>query len=213
MPDVGCDYCGEEFGSELEQLRHVLDEHREEMSSHDTSKVKKEIRKLERQNDTGAEFPKKKMGIVLFVLVAVVSAGYAMYASDIITTGSQSTSSSTQHLGPLGSTHEHAQFTVVLDGQRINFAQPRYQLRSQYVHFEGGDGSTIHKHATGVTIGYSLDTLGMEFNGTCIEHDAQRYCEGDGSELVIRVNGNEIDDPANHVISDGESIRIVYDSS
>jgi hypothetical protein len=140
--------------------------------------------------------------------------GYLLYAAGIVQVSSGSTgavsASGEADLGPAGSTHEHAQFAVTVNGKQIDFSQSQYQLQSNYVHFEAGKGQRIHKHATGATIGYALDTLGMGINETCIQTRSDTYCESDGGELSVTVNGEEIGKPGSHVIQDGEVIRIDY---
>jgi len=50
----------------------------------------------------------------------------------------------------------------------------------------------------------------MGINETCIQTRSDTYCESDGGELSVTVNGEEIGKPGSHVIQDGEVIRIDY---
>ncbi|MDY6788942.1 MAG: hypothetical protein SVV03_03165 [Candidatus Nanohaloarchaea archaeon] len=217
MSDIECKDCNTDFSSEKKLLEHRLDSHGDEMSSHDRDEVKTRLNKLEAQSQ---EEPIPTKTIMLGVLGVIVFAGaaYGLVTSGIIqlstdASGVSSGSGSNVTVGRLGSAHHHAQFSVEINGREINFARPRYQMQSKFVHFEG-DGSTIHKHATGVSIGYVLETLGMDINSTCIEtYSGSVHCEGGSSKLKVRVNGQEIGNPASHVIMDGENIEIVYSSS
>ncbi|MFB6158513.1 MAG: hypothetical protein ABEJ95_02515 [Candidatus Nanohalobium sp.] len=44
-----CGYCDKDFSEEKERLEHELDEHEEEMSSHDKSDKKSELNKLQQK--------------------------------------------------------------------------------------------------------------------------------------------------------------------
>ncbi len=204
-----CGKCGESFSSEREKLRHLLQEHKEELSSHRRDELKRELNRIGSERSDGLDFPARSATLVMLFL-AVLGGGYAAF-----TTGAVSFSAGSDEgggpvsVGPVGSTHDHASFSVVVEGERVDFSLSRYQLQSQEVHFENGDGSTIHKHATGVTVGYALQTLGMGVNETCLETVSDTYCEPDG-DLTVTVNGGEVEEPAETVIRDGQNIRIEY---
>ncbi len=114
-------------------------------------------------------------------------------------------------LGAVGSQHVHSDIKVYLDGKAIDFSQPRYQLKSQHVHMEGGDGDVIHVHATGVKMGYFLSTLNIKFNETCIVMDNGRnYCSSENKTLRFYVNDNANDDWENYVMQSTDRILISY---
>ena len=52
--------------------------------------------------------------------------------------------------GPLGFAHEHAAFLVKVNSQDIDISQPQYQVQSDYIHVEKGDGTTLDRDATNV---------------------------------------------------------------
>ena len=66
-----------------------------------------------------------------------------------------------ENTGPLGSEHSHGGILVKIFGDAFDFSAPAYQIKSSWIHFEGNDGTTVHKHTTGVTLGYLFDTLGL----------------------------------------------------
>lgn len=116
------------------------------------------------------------------------------------------------HYGDLGSVHWHADFSVTINGNRIDFNKQKYMVQSEYVHLERGDGTTIHKHATGVTLADFFESIGWELTDECLRTDTgDEYCSGDGGELRIVVNGDEIDAPGEYKIRDGDQIRVVYE--
>lgn len=212
---MGCDYCDAEFSTNKERIEHVLAEHRDELTGHERDSLKRELKQLEdAPEDSG--MPVRKIGAAAFVLAALIGGGYLAVAQGIITVSTGPTGAASNGdvpLGPAGSTHHHALFAVSIDGDRIDFSRPQYQMQSREVHFEHGDGSTIHVHATGVTIGYTLNTLGMELTDSCLTlRSGEEYCDDTG-DLAVTVNGNGVEDGPGHVIRDGESIRITYNSN
>ncbi len=117
--------------------------------------------------------------------------------------------------GTLGSAHEHAAFLVDLNGTKINFAQPKYMVRSNYIHVESYngtlDGTTLHKHATKVPIGEFLKSLRMDIsNGCFITDENKRFCDNENSKLRFFVNGNQIKDIMGYVLHDDDRILIIY---
>lgn len=118
--------------------------------------------------------------------------------------------------GPLGSAHEHAIFVVKLDGQYIDFSQRQYQIdttRNQFIHFEGGEGTTIHKHSTRVPIGEYLRSVGMDIREGCFVHNnGNQFCNDVASGKTLRffVNGQEVSSIMDYVLRDGDRILIIY---
>ncbi|MFB5597778.1 MAG: protein-disulfide isomerase, partial [Nitrosopumilaceae archaeon] len=56
--------------------------------------------------------------------------------------------------GTLGDEHVHSSMLVKIFGDKFDFSLPAYQIKNSWIHFEAQDGSTIHRHSTGVTTGY-----------------------------------------------------------
>lgn len=122
------------------------------------------------------------------------------------------TRQSTTQLGQPGSVHWHADFSVTIDGRRVDFSRSSYMLRSKYVHFEGGDGRRVHKHATGVTLTDLFYSIDWRLTDEClVTPDGTSYCSGGGGTLNIVVNGDEIDTPASYEIQDGDTVRVVFE--
>lgn len=148
---------------------------------------------------------KRRSQLILIGVIAAIAVGIAY--------GVLSYSSSpprTANFGAVGSTHEHAAFRLFINNQAIDFSQPKYQLKSQYIHFEGGDGDTIHKHATNVDIGFLFETMGMKLTKDCFTmDDGKAYCNDDNT-LKFYVNGvaNEMYDK--YVLKDNDRILVSY---
>ena len=122
---------------------------------------------------------------VLGVIAAIV--GYsAILFMDI----SDSAVGGPENAGALGSDHAHAAILVKIFGDEFDFSAPAYQIKSSWIHFEGRDGSTIHKHATGVTLGYLFETLSLGMDDQCFEfQDGRSFCTNEDYKLVYYING------------------------
>ena len=115
------------------------------------------------------------------------------------------------YIGSVGSTHQHATFKVYLDGNEMNLLSPKYMVKSQHVHIEGGDTDTIHKHATGVTLGYFFNTLNMKFDKDCfVSDDKISYCNNGDKKLKFYVNSVQNEEFGDHEIKEGEKYLISY---
>jgi hypothetical protein len=117
--------------------------------------------------------------------------------------------------GAIGSEHVHAAFIVDLNGTKINFAQPKYMIRSNYIHMENHngapDGTTLHRHATMVPIGEFLKSVRMDIsNGCFITDENKRFCENNNSKLAYYINGNQTKDIMGYVLKDDDRILILY---
>jgi|SRR3989338_1033498 len=113
-------------------------------------------------------------------------------------------------IGPLRSTHIHADVKVYINGQAIDFSQRKYQLAARFIHFEDGIGDVVHVHATGLNVGHLLKSLGMDFNSNCIIFERQNYCDGGNKKLKFYVNGQPNSEFDNYVFRDLDRILISY---
>ena len=113
--------------------------------------------------------------------------------------------------GAIGSAHDHTAILVEIFGDRFDFSLPSYQLKSSWIHFEGNDGSTIHKHATGVKMGYLFDTLGINVDDECFEfQNTRKFCTDEEYKLIFVINGEEVDDIREHEPMENDRILISY---
>lgn len=148
---------------------------------------------------------RKYMMIIIPIVAAVIAIGVA--AAVIAPQGPKT------NFGPLGSAHEHAVIEVRLDGKPIDFSQKKYQVQSQFIHMEGGNGSTLHRHATGVPVGEFFKTVGMNIeNGCFITDEGTRYCDNGAKQLRYFVNGTRWDSITDYVLSQNDRILIIYGS-
>ncbi|AJM92485.1 hypothetical protein [Nitrosopumilus piranensis] len=118
---------------------------------------------------------------------------------------------SPEGVGKIGSEHSHAGILVKIFGDKFDFSAPAYQIKASWIHFEAGDGTTIHKHATGVTLGYLFKTLGLGLTDHCfVFQDGRSFCTNDEYSLKFFVNESQVDDLSQYEINDGDKILISY---
>ena len=115
--------------------------------------------------------------------------------------------------GKLGDEHEHASMLVRIFGDKFDFAAPSYQVKSAWIHFESSDGNTIHRHASGVTLGYLFDSLNLQINEECFNFppsDGRKFCTNEDYSIKYYINHQAVGDISSYVIQDQDRILISY---
>ncbi len=115
--------------------------------------------------------------------------------------------------GALGSAHQHAAFLVKVNGENIDFSQPQYQVVSDYIHVENGDGTTLHRHATNVTFAEFLKSVKMDIDeeNNCLDFtNGTQYCNNNDNQLRTFVNGSPTDSISDYVINDSDRLLVIY---
>jgi hypothetical protein len=113
--------------------------------------------------------------------------------------------------GPLGGIHIHAGMLTLIYGQEFDYTSTAYQLKSPYIHFEKGNGETVHMHAANVTLGYLFQTLKIGFDDKCFTFpDKRAFCTNANYTLKFYVNHHQVPDLANYVFKDQDRILISY---
>lgn len=139
----------------------------------------------------------KKIIIVLIFLLALVTIAAC--------------SNKANRIGPLGSTHIHADIKVYVDGKYVDFSKPQYQLRAKFVHFEDGDGDVLHIHATNVNINHMLETLKIRLDNSClILNDGSKYCNSNDKTVKLYVNNLLNYEYGDYAMKDLDRILIRY---
>lgn len=147
------------------------------------------------------------IAVGVFAVIAII-VGYAAY---IFATDLGAAPGVPEDFGALGSEHSHAGILVKIFGDTFDFSAPAYQIKSSWVHFEGNDGTTIHKHATGVTLGYLFESLGLGLDDQCYEfQDGRNFCTNEDYSLKFFINGEQVDSVIDHEIQDEDKILISY---
>jgi hypothetical protein len=143
----------------------------------------------------------RRVGLWIVILAVIIVGGLAAFLA----------SSYFSPLGLLGTAHDHADFKVYIQGQPIDFSQPKYQLQHSNVHVEGGDGDVIHMHAARITIGAFFDTLRIRFNSTCFVLDTgQAVCNDATNTLKFYVNGQPNNEFDRYVLRHLDRILVSY---
>ncbi len=115
--------------------------------------------------------------------------------------------------GKLGGEHEHASLLVRIFGDKFDFGVPSYQIKSSWIHFEESDGTTIHRHASGVTLGYLFDSINIGMTDECYRFpDGRNFCTNEDYSLKYYINHQNVKDITDYVFEDGDRILITYGS-
>ncbi len=140
--------------------------------------------------------------IAVIAIIAVVS--IFLYAPNLPPAG----------VGAIGSAHTHAAFLVKVNGENIDFRQPQYQVVSDYIHVENGDGTTLHRHATNVTFVEFLKSVKMDIDeqNNCLvfNNNGTEYCNNNFNQLRTFVNGNPTNSISDYVINDNDRLLVMY---
>ena len=113
--------------------------------------------------------------------------------------------------GPLGDDHDHASILVRIFGDKFDFSLPAYQIKNSWIHFEAQDGTTIHRHSTGVTMGYLFETLNIGLTEDCyVFPDGREFCTNEDFSLKYYINHEPVSSINDYVLMDGDRILISY---
>ena len=113
--------------------------------------------------------------------------------------------------GALGDEHEHASILVRIFGDKFDFSGPAFQIKSSWIHFEAQDGTTIHRHSSGVTTGFLFESLGITIDEECyIFPDGRQFCTNEDYTLRYYVNHEQVSSINDYVFDDQDRILITY---
>lgn len=91
--------------------------------------------------------------------------------------------------------HIHANIAVVLNGEKLDFRQEKYQSTEAKeldpdIHFHDGNGDLIHIHKQGATLGEFFTSLGMSLSADCLILDSgEKFCNDGSNTVKMFVNG------------------------
>ena len=174
--------------------RRVREERREEREDKVVEKTKRE-----RKNSLIAA------GILALI---VVISGYSVY---VFMNLDSNVPGAPSGAGKLGDEHEHASLLVRIFGDKFDFTSPAYQIKSSWIHFEESDGSTIHRHSSGVTLGYLFDTLNIGIETECYKFpDGRHFCSNEDYSLKYYLNHQIVNNIYDYVLEDSDRILITY---
>ena len=168
-------------------------------------------REVKRENYATKHSAQKRketlIALGVFAVIAVI-VGYSVYMFINMT---ETAPGGPENAGVLGSEHSHAAILVKIFGDSFDFSAPAYQIKSSWIHFEGRDGGTIHKHATGVTTGYLFETLALGLVDQCfVFQDGRSFCTNDDYSLNFFINDKQVSDIREYEIIEDDRILITY---
>ena len=176
--------------------RRAREERREERED----KVAKQA-KVKRKNNL------KAAGILALIAIIVGYAGYEFINLDSSAPGAP------PGAGKLGDEHEHASLLVRIFGDKFDFDSPAYQIKNSWIHFEDSDGTTIHRHSSGVTLDYLFANIGIGIDNECYRFpDGRQFCTNEDYSLKYFINHEPVKDINDYVLEDGDRILITYGS-
>ncbi|MBP0120533.1 MAG: protein-disulfide isomerase [Nitrosarchaeum sp.] len=173
-------------------------------------KEKKE-RVEKRDNFAAKRSNEKRRNLLVTIAVFSVIISIVGYAVLEFVNMNSAAPGSPVNAGVLGSEHSHTAMLVKVFGDTFDFSLPAYQIKTSWIHFEAGDGTTIHKHATGVTLEYLFDSLKLKLDDQCfIFQDGRQFCTTDDYTLKFYINGEKVNDIRNYEPMDKDRILIAY---
>ncbi len=144
-------------------------------------------------------------GVIAGVAIVIGITGYMFYQNTYTAPDAPSGA------GTLGDEHEHATMKVIIFGDEFDFSSPAFQVKNRYIHFEGNNGDTIHRHASGVPLGFLFKTLNIELTDECyIFPDRREFCTNDDYSLKFYVNHQKVLSILDFVLKEGDRILISY---
>ena len=168
----------------------------------------------EKREDYAAKISKNKrkttlMAACILTLIALI-VGYAGF---VFVTMDSNVPGAPPGAGKLGDEHDHASILVRIFGDKFDFSVPTYQIKSSWIHFEESDGTTVHRHSSGVTLGYLFANLGIGIDSECYKFpDGRHFCSNEDYRLKYYINHQIVKDINDYVLEDGDRILITYGS-
>jgi len=153
---------------------------------------------------------KRKHTLIAIAVLAVIAiiVGYSVF---VFLTMTETAPGGPENAGALGSDHTHTALLVKIFGDTFEFSGPAFQIKSSWIHFEGRDGTTIHKHATGVTLEFLFDSLRLGVDDKCyVFPDGKSFCTQDDFTLKFFINGEQVSDIRDYEGMEGDRVLILY---
>ena len=168
-------------------------------------------REEKRENYAAQRSTEKRKNTLIAAGVLAIIALIVGYAAYTFATGIDAAPGGPENAGELGSAHSHTGILVKIFGDTFDFSSPSYQLKNRWIHFEGNDGTTIHSHATGVTLGYLFESLSIGLDQKCfVFPNEKEYCETDDFSLKFYINGEKVDSIIDYVPMEDDKVLISF---
>jgi len=168
-------------------------------------------REAKRENYATKHSTEKRKNTLIAIAVLSVIAVIVGYSVYLFLTMTETAPGGPENAGAMGSAHDHAGILVKIFGDTFEFSGPAFQIKSPWIHFEGRDGSTIHKHATGVTLGFLFDSLRIGLDDQCyVFPDGKSYCTNEDYTLKFFINEEQVSDIVDYEIDEGDKVLIIF---
>ena len=161
-------------------------------------KREKDLRRQDRKKHKKRSKQIKLVRTYSIYLIAILLVGYGLFS---IISGPQ--------IGPVGSTHEHVDVLVYIDGEPLDLNQSRYAMKSGYGHIHGGEGDIMHLHAINIPLSWFMESLDLSITLDSINVHGMEYSIDENNVFVLFVN-EEIITNVDYVLVDEDRILVYY---
>ena len=166
-------------------------------------RLKKREKNLRRKDHKKHKKRSKQIKLVRtysIYVIAILLVGYGLFS---VISGPQ--------IGPVGSTHEHLDVLVYIDGEPLDLNQSRYAMKSGYGHIHGGEGDIMHLHAINIPLSWFMESIDLSITPDSIDVHGMEYSTDENNVFLMFVNGDTIT-KVDYVLSDEDRILIYYGS-
>jgi hypothetical protein len=173
---------------------------------------KSRIEREEKRDSFATQRTKEKRKHTL-IAIAVISGIVAIIGISVYNFAnlSESAPGAPPGSGKLGDEHEHAAILTKIFGDKFDFSLPAYQVKSSWIHFEAQDGNTVHRHSSGVTLGYLFQTIKIGLDDKCfIFPNGKEFCTNEDYSLKFYINHNPVPSITDLIIHNDDRILISY---
>ena len=170
-------------------------------------------REQKRENYAATYSAEKRKEMLIAIAVISVIAVIVLYSIFLFFNMTETAPGGPENAGAMGSAHDHAAIIVNVFGDEFDFSAPAYQIKSPWIHFEGRDGSTIHKHATGVTLQYLFDSLLLGLDDQkFVFQDGRSFLTNEDYTLRLFINNEQVPDIRDYEVMEGDRVLVLYGS-
>ena len=163
-------------------------------------KREKDLRRQDRKKHKKRSKQIKFVRTYSIYIIAILLVGYGLFS---ILSGPQ--------IGPVGSTHEHLDVLVYIDGEPLDLNQTRYAMKSGYGHIHGGEGDIMHLHAINIPLSWFMESIDLSITLDSINVHGMEYSTDENNVFLMFVNGDTITN-VDYVLTDEDKILIYYGS-
>ena len=159
-------------------------------------KREKDLRRQDRKKHKKRSKQIKLVRTYSIYIIAILLVGYGLFS---IISGPQ--------IGPVGSTHEHLDVLVYIDGEPLDLNQTRYAMKSGYGHIHGGEGDIMHLHAINIPLSWFMESIDLSITLDSINVHGMEYSTDENNVFLMFVNGDTITN-VDYVLTDEDKILI-----